>query len=68
MNEAMSNQRYYFDEYSQRLYCCFQCLDAGWIHPLKSDGKPDYSKVKPCRCRKAGAEKEIFDSKKESRK
>ena len=24
-----------------RLYHCLICLDAGWIHPLKNDGKPD---------------------------
>ena len=57
MNEAMSNQRYYFDEYGQRLYRCFKCRDAGWIHPLKSDGKPDYSKVVKCSCRQESNER-----------
>ena len=39
-------------------YLCPICQDSGFVHPRKEDGKPDYSKVKPCRCRKARAEKE----------
>lgn len=40
-----------------RLYHCLICLDAGWIHPLKSDGKPDYSKVVKCSCRQESNER-----------
>jgi len=29
---------------------CQICGDAGVVHPLKVDGKPDYSKVVTCRC------------------
>ena len=30
---------------------CPICNDAGFIHPLKEDGKPDFSQVIPCKCR-----------------
>jgi DNA replication protein DnaC len=31
-------------------YTCPICLDAHFVHPLREDGKPDYSKVVPCQC------------------
>lgn len=40
------------------VYDCFICRDAGKVHPLKEDGKPDYSHVIPCRCNQTGKEKE----------
>ena len=49
-------------------YLCPICQDSGFVHPRREDGKPDYSKVKPCRCRQASAEPEIFDSKKGANK
>ena len=33
-------------------YNCNICQDFGFVHPRKEDGKPDYSKVIPCQCRK----------------
>lgn len=30
------------------VYDCFICKDAGWVHPLKEDGKPNYSAVIRC--------------------
>jgi hypothetical protein len=45
-------QRYEFDDWGQRLYSCLNCMDAGWIHPIKEDGKIDYSKVVRCPCKK----------------
>lgn len=48
-------------------YLCPICQDSGFVHPRREDGKPDYSKVKPCRCRQA-REKGIFDSKKGANK
>lgn len=32
-------------------YSCPICRDAGYVHPLKGDGKPDFSQVAPCLCR-----------------
>jgi DNA replication protein DnaC len=29
---------------------CEICQGAGYVHPLLPDGKPDYSRVVPCRC------------------
>jgi DNA replication protein DnaC len=29
---------------------CPVCKDARFVHPLMSDGKPDYSRIVPCRC------------------
>lgn len=35
---------------------CSICLDTGFVHPLKADGKPDYSRVQPCACVRREAE------------
>ena len=31
------------------VYQCKYCHDAGYVYPLKKDGKPDYSSSEPCR-------------------
>lgn len=31
-------------------YACKICLDTGFVHPLMGNGKPDYSRVAPCKC------------------
>jgi len=31
---------------------CEICRDTGWVHPLKPDGKADYSTIKPCQCQR----------------
>ncbi len=31
-------------------YACPICRDAQFVHPLKEDGKPDFSRVVPCEC------------------
>jgi hypothetical protein len=47
---------YQYTEDGVRLYKCLICLDQGWVHPRKEDGKPDYSKTIPCQCRQNGTQ------------
>jgi hypothetical protein len=43
----------HYDENGIQVYDCNICRDIGRVHPRRpDDGKPDYSKVVPCRCRK----------------
>ncbi len=37
---------------------CPICKGAGFVHPLLSSGKPDYSRVIPCRCMQKELDKE----------
>lgn len=37
----------------ETIYNCPICHDAGFCHPLKKDGKPDYARTISCKCRKA---------------
>jgi len=37
---------------------CPACNGAGFVHPLLSSGKPDYSQVVPCRCAREKQEKQ----------
>jgi len=39
-------------------YTCRICRDAHFVHPLKGDGKPDYSTVVPCKCVREQIERE----------
>ncbi len=39
-------------------FTCAVCRDAHFVHPLKDDGKPDYSQVVPCQCIREQIEKE----------
>lgn len=39
-------------------YTCPICQDAHFVHPLKEDGKPDYSTVVPCKCVREQMERE----------
>jgi len=43
-------------------YTCPVCHDMHFVHPLKEDGKPDYSRVVPCQCVKEQLEKERTQS------
>ncbi len=47
----MTSRKYVFNERGQRLYYCLNCLDTGYIHPIKEDGRVDYSKAVKCSCR-----------------
>jgi len=38
---------------------CPICKGAGFIHPRKTSGKPDFSRVIPCRCIKAAKQKAL---------
>jgi len=37
---------------------CPICKGAGFVHPLLPSGKPDFSRVTPCRCARQGLDKE----------
>lgn len=37
---------------------CDICHGSGWLHPLKEDGKPDYSKTARCECRHKADDKQ----------
>ena len=37
---------------------CPVCLGAGFVHPRLPSGKPDFSRVIPCRCTRAARDKE----------
>ena len=39
-------------------FTCNICRDAHFVHPLKDDGKPDYSQVVPCQCIREQMERE----------
>jgi len=39
-------------------FACDICHDAHFVHPLKDDGKPDYSQVVPCQCMREQIERE----------
>ena len=39
-------------------FTCAVCWDAHFVHPLKDDGKPDYSQVVTCQCIKEQMERE----------
>jgi hypothetical protein len=41
----------HFTEDGVRLVNCLICLDAGWVHPRKEDGTPDYSQTVRCSCK-----------------
>lgn len=43
-------------------YTCRICRDAHFVHPLKEDGKPDYSSVVPCQCVREQMERERTQS------
>jgi hypothetical protein len=45
---SVEKYHYHFTEDGIRLYECLTCLDTGWVHLRKGDGKTDYSKVKRC--------------------
>lgn len=32
-------------------YSCLICRDVGYVYPLDGEGKPDFSRVVPCKCR-----------------
>ncbi|KKN74757.1 hypothetical protein LCGC14_0387990 [marine sediment metagenome] len=36
---------------TEPFFDCPLCEDAGFVHPLKEDGKPDFSRVVPCKCK-----------------
>ncbi len=38
---------------TETVYNCPICHDAGFVHPLKEDGKPDYARTVSCKCREA---------------
>lgn len=38
------------DEVSGELPACQFCHGARFVHPLLDDGRPDYSRIVPCRC------------------
>jgi len=37
---------------------CPICKGAGFIHPLKASGKPDFSRIAPCKCSRKGLKEE----------
>lgn len=39
-------------------FTCALCQDGHFVHPLREDGKPDYSKSVPCQCVKEQIERE----------
>jgi len=39
-------------------FTCLVCRDAHFVHPLKEDGRCDYSAIVPCRCAREQMEKE----------
>ncbi len=41
---------------------CTVCKGARFVHPRLSSGKPDYSRIVPCRCSRKGSVKERQDS------
>ena len=43
-------------------YTCPICRDARFVHPLKGDGKVDYSTVVPCQCVREQVERERMQS------
>lgn len=43
-------------------YSCPICHDAHFVHPLKDNGKPDYSRVVPCQCVREQIERERMQS------
>lgn len=44
------------------IYACQVCRDAHFVHPVKADGKPDYSRVVPCQCVREQMERERTQS------
>ena len=38
---------------TETVYNCPICHDAGFVHPLKEEGKPDYARTVSCKCREA---------------
>jgi len=39
-------------------FACAVCRDGHFVHPLREDGKPDYSRVVPCQCMREQIERE----------
>jgi hypothetical protein len=58
--DARSGYKYVFNEDGVRLYVCYRCLDCGFVHPLKEDGKPDYEHAKPCQYCNGGDAKQVI--------
>lgn len=38
--------------------CCPTCQGTGFVHPLLEPGRPDFSRVVPCRCQRQDVEKD----------
>jgi len=41
-----------YDDNGNPVYTCPICRDGKFVHPLKEDGSPNYSKHLACECQK----------------
>jgi hypothetical protein len=48
MYNGITPYGFQFDGNGNRIYKCIHCLDAGFVHPRRENGTPDYSRTKPC--------------------
>lgn len=55
-NMGLRASRRVSPNHSTDKYRCSICHDAGFVHPIDEAGKPVYSKVVPCVCRRGEAE------------